>query len=101
MSVLQNDVHSTSKYVKILMDNSASILIIHDSFVFTNKLYTKRTTAIFWSLMAGSFLMSCKSEVGIKLPEFKVKAHIYASFHVVSQKSNYNVILWPKLSIEP
>ena len=37
MSVLQNDVHSTSRYIKILMDSGASASIIHNSFVRTNK----------------------------------------------------------------
>ena len=38
ISVSQNDVLSTSRYVKILIDSSASASIIHDSFVRTNKL---------------------------------------------------------------
>ena len=32
-SVLQNDVHGTSRYSQILMDGGARALIIHDTFV--------------------------------------------------------------------
>ena len=36
--------------------------------------------------MARSFLTSCEAEVKIKIPEFNVTAHIFASFHATSQK---------------
>ena len=36
--------------------------------------------------------MPCKAEVKIELPELNVTAHIFASFHVTSQKSNYDAI---------
>ena len=74
------------------MDSSASTLIIHDSFVHTNNFNTKKTSTNKWSAMAGSFLTSCKAEIKFKLPEFNFTAHIFATFHVTSQKSNYNVI---------
>ena len=92
MSVLQNDVRSTSSYVKILMYSGASALIIHDSFVRTDKFNMKKTSANKWSKMDESFLTSCKAEVKIKLPELNVTAHIFALFHVTSQRSNYSVI---------
>ena len=38
--------------------------------------------------MARSFSTSCKAEVKIELPELN---HIFAPFHVTSQKSSYNV----------
>ena len=40
MRVLQNDVRSNSRYIKILMDSGTSALIIHVSFVHTNKFNT-------------------------------------------------------------
>ena len=43
--------------------------------------------------MAGSFSMLCKAKVKIKLPKLNVTAHIFAPFHVTSEKSNYEVIL--------
>ena len=42
--------------------------------------------------MAGSFSTSCEAEIKIKLPELSTMAHIFAPFHVTSQKSIYNVI---------
>ena len=42
--------------------------------------------------MVGSFSTFCKAEVKIKLSELYVTVHIFASLHVTSQKSNYNVI---------
>ena len=92
MSVLQNDVHSTSRYVKILMDSGASASINHDLFVYMNKLNTRKTPANKWSTIVASFLTSYKAEVKIKLPKLNVTAHIFAPFHVTSQKSNHNVI---------
>ena len=92
MNHLQNDVCSTSRYVKILMDSGASISIIHDSFICTNKFNTRKTSANKWSTMAGSFSTLCKVEVKLKLPELNFTAHIFAPFHVTSQKSNYDVI---------
>ena len=92
MSILQNEVGSTSKYVKILMDSRASASIIHDSFVGTNKFNTTKTSKNKWFTMAGSCLTSCEAEVKIKLPELNLMTHIFAPFHLTSQKSNYNVI---------
>ena len=46
MNVLQNYVRSNSKYVKILMDSGESTLIIHDSFVRTNKLILEKVARI-------------------------------------------------------
>ena len=92
MSILQNDVRSNSRYAQILMDSGASALIIHNSFVRTNKYNTKITSENKRSTMAGSFSTSCKAEVKIKLPELNFTAYIFAPFHVTSQKSNYDVI---------
>ena len=92
MSVLRNDVRSKSRYVKILMDSGASASIIHDQFVRTSKINTRKTSANKWSTMAGSFSTSCEVEVKLKLPELNVTAHIFAKFYVTSQKSNYDVI---------
>ena len=92
MSVLQNDVHSNSRYVKILIDSGASASIIHNLFVHTIKFKTRKTSTNKWSMLTRSFLRSCKAEVKIKLPELNFTAHIFAPFHVTSQKSNYNVI---------
>ena len=58
MSVLKNDARDNSRYVKILMNSGASALIIHDAFVRTNKLKTRKTTANKWSTIDGSFLTS-------------------------------------------
>ena len=89
MSVLQNDARSTSKYVKILNYSGASALIIHNSFVRTNKFNTRKSFENKWFTMTALFLMLCKAEVKIKLPEFYFTAHIFAPFHITSQKSNY------------
>ena len=43
-------------------------------------------------MMAGSFSTLCKAEVKNKLPELNFTAHVFAPFHVTSQKSNYDVI---------
>ena len=45
MSILQNNVRSNSRYVKILMGSGASASIIHDSFVRTNKFSTRKPSA--------------------------------------------------------
>ena len=82
MSVLQNDVHSTLRYVKILMDSGESASIIYNSFVHTNKFTTSKTSVNKWSMMNGSFSTSRKAEVKIKLPELNVMAHIFLQFHV-------------------
>ena len=92
MSVLQNDVCSTSRYVKILMGTGASASIIHESFVHANKFNTRNNSANKWSTIDGSFSTLCEAEVKIKLPELNFTAHIFAPFNVTSQKSNYNVI---------
>ena len=42
--------------------------------------------------MAGSFSTFCEAEVKIKLPELNFVGHIFGTFHVTSQKSNYNVM---------
>ena len=90
MNDLQNDVRSTSRYVKILMDTDASASIIHDSFVRPNKFNTRKTSTNKWSTMAGSFSISCKAEVKIKLPELNDTAHIFVPFYV---RCN----IWPSL----
>ena len=69
MSVLQNDVRSTSSYVKILIDSGANLLIIPNSVVYTNKFNTRKTSVNKWSTMAGSFSTSCEAEVKMKFPE--------------------------------
>ena len=73
------------------MDSGTSASIIHELFVRTNKFNTRKSSVNTWSTMAGSFSTSCKAEVKIKLPELKFMAHIFAPFHVSSQKNNYNV----------
>ena len=45
MIILQNDVYSTPRYEKILMDSGESASIIHDSFVCTNKFNTRKNSA--------------------------------------------------------
>ena len=35
--------------------------------------------------------MSCEAEVKIKLPELNFTAHIFALFHIIIQKNNYDV----------
>ena len=42
--------------------------------------------------MTGSFLTSCETKVKLKLPKHNATAHMFASFHITSQISNYNVI---------
>ena len=42
--------------------------------------------------MAGSFSTSYEAEVKIKLPELNLTHHIFAPFHIIIQKSNYDVI---------
>ena len=42
--------------------------------------------------MAGSFSTLCEGKVKIKLQELNFMAHIFAPFHITSQKSNYDVI---------
>ena len=74
------------------MDSGESASIMYNSFERTNKFNTRNTSANKWSKMAGSFLTSCEAEVRIKLPELNFTAHIFAPFHVTSQKSNYIVI---------
>ena len=69
MSVLQNDVHSIARYVKILLDNGASGSIIHDSFVCTRKLNMRNTSVDKWSMIAESFATLSEAKVKIKLPE--------------------------------
>ena len=92
MNILQNDVHRTSRYVKILMDNGASASIIHNSFVQTNKYNTRKTNKNKWFTVAGSFSMPCHAEVKIKLPKLNFTALIFAPFHLTSQKSSRDVI---------
>ena len=81
------------------MDSGASASIIHDSFVRTNKFNTRKTSANKWSTMAALFLTWYEAEVKVKLPELNFTGHIFAPFHITSQKSNYNVnfgrdLLW-------
>ena len=58
MSILQNNTRRTSRYVNILIDSSASVSIIHDSFLRTNIFNPRKTSANKWSTMAGSFMKS-------------------------------------------
>ena len=44
MNVLQNDIGSISRYVKILMDSGASVSVIHISLVRTNKFNATKTS---------------------------------------------------------
>ena len=97
MSVLQNYLRINSRYVIILMDSGAIVSIIDDSFVHTNKFNTRKTSANKWSTMAKSFSTSYKAEGKITLTKLNVTAHIFATFHVTSQKSYYNIIFGPDL----
>ena len=45
MSVSHNEIPCISQKVKILMDRGASALIVHDSFIHTNKNNTRKTSA--------------------------------------------------------
>ena len=73
------------------MDSGASTSIIHHSFLRAYKFNTRKTSANKCSTMAGSFLILCKAEVKINLPELNFTAHIFAPSHVTRQKSNYDV----------
>ena len=92
MSVLQNDVCSSSRYNKILIDSGASPSTIHASFIRTNKFSNRKTSVNKWSTIPVSCLTLCEAEVKIKLQELNFTAHIFAPFHVTRQKSNYKVI---------
>ena len=72
------------------MDSGASASIIHDSFVRTNKFHTRKTFANKWFTIGGSFSTLWKAEVKIKPPELNLTVHIFAPFHVTSQKSTSN-----------
>ena len=74
------------------MDSGESASIIHDSIVRTNKFNTKKISANKWSRMAETVSTSCEAEIKIELPVVNFTAHIFAPFHVTSQKNNYNVI---------
>ena len=87
MGVTQNFALSMSRYVKILMDSSESASIIHKLYVSINKFNSNK-----WSTMARSFLTSFEAKVKIKFPELNEISHILAPFHVMNEKSNYNVI---------
>ena len=60
MSILQNHVRSTSRYVNILMDCGASASIIHDSFVGANKFNTKKNPRISGLRWLNDFLPCAK-----------------------------------------
>ena len=92
VSTKQNSGRWRNTYVKILMDSGASASIIHEFYVNKNNFITGKTSANEWSTLAGSFSMSHKAEITLKMPELNVTAHISAPFHVTTKKSNYNVI---------
>ena len=75
------------------MDGGASASIIHESHVNKNSFIMRKTSANKWSTIAGSFSTSREAEIGLKMPELNVTAHISASFHVTTKKNNYDVIL--------
>ena len=84
MSIAQNDICSTSRYVKILIDSGANASIIHHLSVRTNIYYNPRkSSANKWFTIAG-----CVAEVEIKLPELNITAHFFALFYIASQESN-------------
>ena len=68
MSVLQNDVHSTSRYVNILMDSGVSASITHHLFVRENKFNTSKTTANKWSTMLDLFQRRAKQKLKLNFP---------------------------------
>ena len=80
-----------TRYIKIIMNYSARVSIIHKTYVSINKFYTRETSTNKWSTMAQSYLKSCKAKVKIKLLELNVMAHISAQFLITAGKSNYNV----------
>ena len=63
MSVLQNDVRSNSRYVKILMDSCVNASIIQDLFAHANIFCTRKSSTNKWSTMAGSFSTSCEAKI--------------------------------------
>ena len=73
------------KVLKIRIDSGAPSLR-------TNKFNTRKTSANKWSTMAGSFPMLYIAGDKIKLPELNT-TQIFESFHVISQKSIYNVTM--------
>ena len=80
MTVLQNDVHSNTRYVNIFMDSGASASIIHDLFAHTNKFHSTKTSANKCSTMVGSFLTLFEDEIKIKRPKLNFTAHIFIPF---------------------
>ena len=89
MSVLKNDVRSTSRYVKLLMDSGASTSIIYDSFVHTNKLNTTTLPRISGPQCLNLF----QAKVKIKLPKLNFTHHVFVRFQVTRQKSPCDVCL--------
>ena len=55
MSFLHNDICYKTKDVKMLMDSSVSVSIIHNPFVRKNKFDTKKTSTNKWFTKARSF----------------------------------------------
>ena len=73
-------------YVKNVVDSGASVSIIDDSFVHTNKFNTRKTK---WVTMTGLFLTLYKAEAKINLPDLNFTAHSFAPYHAANQKRNY------------
>ena len=80
ISVLQNDVCSTSRYVNFTIRLYIQINVIPE-----------KLPQISGPQWLDRFSTSCKAEVKVILLELNVTAHKIALFCVTSQKSNYNV----------
>ena len=76
------------------MDSGANASIIHTWYIGKNKLMTRKTSTKKLPTMFGSLLTSCKAEDKIKLLKLNIADHIFAPFHVTSQKSNHNVFFF-------
>ena len=63
MSITSNDVLSTPRYVKILMDSNTSASIIHEDLAHINKFNTRETSTNKWSTMYESFSTLCEAKI--------------------------------------
>ena len=92
MSPKQNGECLRNTYVKVLMGNSASASIIHESYVSKNNFIARKTSTNKCSRMGRSFSTSHEAEITFKMPEVNVMAHITAPLHVTTKKSDHDVI---------
>ena len=71
-----------------IQDFGASALIIHESFVCTNKFNTRKNPANKWSTITGSISTLCKAELKIKLSKLNATVHIFSPFYVTRQMTS-------------